>query len=84
MSFSGHTARKRFGQHWLRDARVLDQIVSAARLQQDDRVLEVGPGRGALTERLLASAAAQIHAIELDRDLAVSYTHLPLPTILLV
>ena len=69
MSFSGHTARKRFGQHWLRDARVLDQIVSAARLQQDDRVLEVGPGRGALTERLLASAAAQIHAIELDRDL---------------
>ena len=57
MSFSGHTARKRFGQHWLRDARVLDQIVSAARLQQDDRVLEVGPGRGALTERLLASAA---------------------------
>mgnify|MGYP001375647068 CR=1 FL=1 len=69
MSFTGHTARKRFGQHWLRDARVLDQIVEAARLQQDDRVLEVGPGRGALTERLLASPAAQIHAIELDRDL---------------
>ena len=69
MSFSGHTARKRFGQHWLRDVRVLDQIVEAASLQQDDRVLEVGPGRGALTERLLASPAAKVHAIELDRDL---------------
>ena len=69
MSFSGHTARKRFGQHWLRDVRGLDQSVEAARLQQDDRVLEVGPGRGALTERLLASPAAQVHAIELDLSL---------------
>jgi 16S rRNA (adenine1518-N6/adenine1519-N6)-dimethyltransferase len=69
MSFSGHTTRKRFGQHWLTDERVLDQILSAADLQPEDRVLEVGPGRGALTERLLASPAARVHAIELDRDL---------------
>ena len=69
MTFSGHTARKRFGQHWLKDERVLDRIVQAAELQDRDRVLEVGPGRGALTERLLASAAAAIHAVELDRDL---------------
>ncbi|MGC6483330.1 MAG: 16S rRNA (adenine(1518)-N(6)/adenine(1519)-N(6))-dimethyltransferase RsmA [Synechococcus sp.] len=69
MSFSGHTARKRFGQHWLRDERVLDQILEASDLQGGDRVLEVGPGRGALTERLLASPAAAVHAIELDRDL---------------
>ena len=69
MSFSGHTARKRFGQHWLRDERVLDHILEASELQADDRVLEVGPGRGALTERLLRSPAAAIHAVELDRDL---------------
>ena len=69
MTFSGHTARKRFGQHWLKDERVLDRIVQAAELEDRDRVLEVGPGRGALTERLLASAAAAIHAVELDRDL---------------
>ncbi len=69
MTFSGHTARKRFGQHWLINERVLDRIVEAAELEDGDRVLEVGPGRGALTERLLASDAAAIHAVELDRDL---------------
>ncbi|MGB1195174.1 MAG: 16S rRNA (adenine(1518)-N(6)/adenine(1519)-N(6))-dimethyltransferase RsmA [Synechococcus sp.] len=69
MSFGGHTPRKRFGQHWLRDERVLDRILDASDLGDDDRVLEVGPGRGALTERLLASSAAAVHAVELDRDL---------------
>lgn len=69
MSFAGHTARKRFGQHWLRDERVLDRILEAAELAEGDRVLEVGPGRGALTERLLGSPAAWVHTIELDRDL---------------
>ena len=69
MTFSGHTARKRFGQHWLRDELVLERILQAADLQAADRVLEVGPGRGALTERLLASPVASVHAIELDRDL---------------
>ena len=34
MSFGGHTARKRFGQHWLRDERVLDSILDAADLQE--------------------------------------------------
>ena len=69
MGFQGHQARKRFGQHWLKDQTVLDRIVAAADLQSSDRVLEVGPGRGALTERLLTSPAAAIHAVELDRDL---------------
>ena len=69
MSFGGHTPRKRFGQHWLRDERVLDRILDASDLGDNDRVLEVGPGRGALTERLLASSAAAVHAVELDRDL---------------
>ena len=69
MSFAGHSARKRFGQHWLRDERILDRILEAAQLAPGDRVLEVGPGRGALTDRLLNSPAALVHAVELDRDL---------------
>jgi 16S rRNA (adenine1518-N6/adenine1519-N6)-dimethyltransferase len=69
MTFAGHQARKRFGQHWLTDPQVLDRIVVAAELQSGERVLEIGPGRGALTERLLASAAAAVVAVELDRDL---------------
>ena len=69
MSFAGHRARKRFGQHWLRDGAVLDRIVAAAAIEPGDHLLEVGPGRGALTERLLASPAASLLAIELDRDL---------------
>lgn len=69
MSFGGHHTRKRFGQHWLTDAAVLERIVAAAELQPGERVLEVGPGRGALTERLLATALAELHAVELDRDL---------------
>ena len=74
MGFSGHQARKRFGQHWLRDAAVLNAIVQAAELQPGDRVLEVGPGRGVLTERLLASDASMVQAIELDRDLVAGLT----------
>ena len=69
MAFSGHHARKRFGQHWLKDESVLQRIVAAAALQSDDHVLEVGPGRGALTCQLLASPAASVQAVELDRDL---------------
>jgi len=69
MSTAGPRARKRFGQHWLVDDAVLDQIVAAADLQPGDRVLEVGPGRGALSERLLASPLQALVAIELDRDL---------------
>jgi 16S rRNA (adenine1518-N6/adenine1519-N6)-dimethyltransferase len=69
MTFAAHRNRKRFAQHWLVDQGVLQQIVAAAELTPADRVLEVGPGRGALTERLLASPAAAIQAVELDRDL---------------
>lgn len=61
-------ARKRFAQHWLRSDAVLDRIVSAACLQGSDRVLEIGPGTGILTRRLLPSAEAVV-AVEIDRDL---------------
>ena len=69
MSFYKHSARKRFGQHWLVDESVLDKIIDAADLEGKDRVLEVGPGLGSLTERLINSEAKSVHAIEIDRDL---------------
>ncbi|MGQ9866294.1 MAG: 16S rRNA (adenine(1518)-N(6)/adenine(1519)-N(6))-dimethyltransferase RsmA [Pseudanabaenaceae cyanobacterium] len=59
--------RKRFAQHWLRDESVLQRMVAAAQLQPHDRVLEIGPGRGVLTARLL-SAVAHLWAVEIDRD----------------
>ncbi|MEG3439989.1 16S rRNA (adenine(1518)-N(6)/adenine(1519)-N(6))-dimethyltransferase RsmA [Pannus brasiliensis CCIBt3594] len=60
--------RKRFGQHWLKDESILDRIVDAADLRPEDRVLEIGPGTGILTRRLLGSAGSVI-AVEIDRDL---------------
>lgn len=61
-------ARKQFGQHWLRDEQVLQQIVAAAELREADRVLEIGPGTGILTRRLLLLVKSLL-AVELDRDL---------------
>ncbi|MFM7086740.1 MAG: 16S rRNA (adenine(1518)-N(6)/adenine(1519)-N(6))-dimethyltransferase RsmA [Cyanobium sp.] len=75
MSAVVHRARKRFGQHWLVDAAVLDRIVAAAELGPQDRVLEIGPGRGALTERLLQTPLQSLLAVELDRDLVGDLRH---------
>lgn len=61
-------ARKRFGQHFLRDTRVLDDIVRALGSIESRVVVEIGPGRGALTDRLVRHAAS-LKAIEIDRDL---------------
>ncbi|MEM7292311.1 MAG: 16S rRNA (adenine(1518)-N(6)/adenine(1519)-N(6))-dimethyltransferase RsmA [Pseudomonadota bacterium] len=63
-----HIARKRFGQHFLHDTAVINAIVSAAQLQPDDFVVEIGPGQGALTQ-LLLPLLDQLHVVELDRDL---------------
>jgi 16S rRNA (adenine1518-N6/adenine1519-N6)-dimethyltransferase len=64
-----HRARKRFGQNFLHDARVIDRIVKAINPKSGQRIVEIGPGQGALTVPLL-EAAQPIHAVELDRDLA--------------
>ena len=64
-------AKKRFGQHFLSDTEILDRIVSAFNPQQGENIVEIGPGRGALTELLLPHLD-QLTAVELDRDL-VSY-----------
>ncbi len=62
--------RKRFGQHFLHDPAVLDRIVSAIDPRQGDHVVEIGPGRGALTRLLLESGAPDLDAVEIDSDLA--------------
>jgi 16S rRNA (adenine1518-N6/adenine1519-N6)-dimethyltransferase len=62
-------ARKRFGQHFLHDPAVIARIVAAIALRRGDAAVEIGPGRGALTSRLL-EAAGQLDAVEIDRDLA--------------
>lgn len=61
-------ARKRFGQHFLVDEGVLQRIADTVRPQPADRLLEIGPGHGALTRYLYGSTAAYL-AVELDRDL---------------
>ena len=60
--------RKQFGQHWLRDENILDRIINAAALSDRDRVLEIGPGTGNLTTRLLSQVSALV-SVEIDRDL---------------
>ncbi len=68
-----HRPRKRFGQNFLHDAQVIHRIISAIAPQPTDHVVEIGPGQGALTQRLLASDC-QFDCIELDRDLAAYLT----------
>jgi 16S rRNA (adenine1518-N6/adenine1519-N6)-dimethyltransferase len=65
----GRAAKKRYGQNFLVDAGILDRIVALARVGEGTRVLEIGPGPGGLTSRLLA-AGADVVAIELDREAA--------------
>jgi 16S rRNA (adenine1518-N6/adenine1519-N6)-dimethyltransferase len=62
-------SRRRFGQHFLANTRILDRIAQALMVQPGDRVLEIGPGHGALT-RALGGLGARVTAIEIDRDLA--------------
>ncbi len=64
-----HTARKRFGQHFLTDTYVLDAIVDRIDPQPGQALIEIGPGLGALTWPLLERCSA-LTVIELDRDLA--------------
>ncbi|WP_342596860.1 16S rRNA (adenine(1518)-N(6)/adenine(1519)-N(6))-dimethyltransferase RsmA [Cyanobacterium aponinum UTEX 3222] len=68
--------RKQFGQHWLKSQKALDTIIFSAELNksnpqtgtQGDRILEIGPGTGVLTKRLLP-LVDKLLAVEIDRDL---------------
>jgi len=66
-----HRPRKRFGQHFLVDAQVVERLVNSIGVRSGERMLEIGPGEGVLTRPLLAKGA-QVTAIEIDRDLAGS------------
>jgi 16S rRNA (adenine1518-N6/adenine1519-N6)-dimethyltransferase len=64
-----HRPRRRFGQHFLHDPRVIARIVAAIDPRPGDAIVEIGPGQGALTAPL-AERVPRLHVVELDRDLA--------------
>ncbi len=74
-----HRPRKRFGQHFLKDFTIVERIVTAIDPHHDDHLVEIGPGLGVLTEKLLP-LVAKLDAVELDRDLIpkLQATYLPL------
>lgn len=65
---SEHRARKRFGQNFLHDDAIIERIIQSIKPRPGDRLVEIGPGLGALTGHLLA-ATGRLDVIELDRDL---------------
>ncbi len=65
-----HQARKRFGQHFLTDTFVIEQIVSAIAPMAGEQMLEIGPGLAALTQPLV-ERLGKLTVIELDRDLVI-------------
>ena len=78
MTDGQHRPRKRFGQHFLKDGTILNRLVAAIAPAGGRRILEIGPGRGALTDLLVAASAVgaetektpPITVVELDRELA--------------
>ena len=65
-----HQARKRFGQHFLTDTFVIEQIVSAIAPTAGEQMVEIGPGLAALTQPLV-ERLGKLTVIELDRDLVI-------------
>ena len=63
-----HRARKRFGQNFLTDQQVLNDIISSINPKKGESMVEIGPGLAAMT-RLLLEGLDQLHVVELDRDL---------------
>jgi 16S rRNA (adenine1518-N6/adenine1519-N6)-dimethyltransferase len=62
--------RRRFGQHFLHDPAVIARIAQSLAVRAGDHLVEIGPGRGALTAELLKRRDCTLDAIEIDRDLA--------------
>ncbi len=71
-----HQPRKRFGQNFLQSQFIINEIISSLNLQPQDKVIEIGPGLGALTQPLLKTLV-HLTAIEIDKDLQTSLQLLP-------
>jgi 16S rRNA (adenine1518-N6/adenine1519-N6)-dimethyltransferase len=65
----GHQARKRFGQNFLTDPFLIQRIINTINPAAGELILEIGPGHAALS-RPLSESAAELHLLEIDRDLA--------------
>ena len=76
-----HIARKRFGQHFLTDAGIIDGIVDAINPLPGQAMVEIGPGLAALTQPLV-ERLGHLTVIELDRDLAVRLREHPHLTVI--
>ena len=63
-----HKAKKKFGQNFLVDENIIADIIGAIRPEQDDNLVEIGPGLGALTRPLLKKLK-HLHVVEIDRDI---------------
>ena len=63
-----YTHKKSLGQHFLKDEHVIDKIIAALKEDRFDNLLEVGPGAGALTKKLLAIPDVRFKAVELDEE----------------
>jgi 16S rRNA (adenine1518-N6/adenine1519-N6)-dimethyltransferase len=72
-----HRARKRFGQNFLIDDAVVDAIVAAIAPRREDRMVEIGPGLGALTQPLCERVHG-LAVIEIDRDIVARLRESPL------
>lgn len=68
-----HQAKKHFGQNFLTDILIKDRIIQACQLSSNDRILEIGPGQGAITE-LIAPQVESLTAVETDTDLIAALT----------
>ena len=71
MSSDRHRPRKRFGQNFLQDIRIIDRILQTFNPSADAHIVEIGPGLGALTKGLL-EIGQSLDVIEIDRDLAAT------------
>ena len=75
-----HRARKRFGQNFLHDQQIISHIVRSISPKSDDNMVEIGPGKGAITELILDSCQ-NLNVVELDRDLipilTAKFGHIP-------
>jgi 16S rRNA (adenine1518-N6/adenine1519-N6)-dimethyltransferase len=69
-----HRARKRFGQNFLSDPQVIQRIIDTINPASGDLVLEIGPGQAAISSPL-AESGAELHLLEIDRDLALRLQH---------